>query len=116
METQLANIEIDENKQKEEDIPPSNDVDGELEQSEKQNRHKRHQRFQSSLNWIVIISLWLIFGSVVLSGGIYLFHMLTTEKWHFLNPIQLEQVRTFVVTALLSSSLTNYANRHINDE
>lgn len=95
-----------------EDIPP---VDS-LEQKAKEGKHHRHQNFQRSLNCIVILSLWAIFLSVLFCGGVYLWHMLSPENWHFLSSSQLEQIRTFVVTAILSSSLTNYANRHINEE
>lgn len=98
-----------------EDIPPQNPQD-DLDQKAKKGKHTRHQHFQNSLNCIVILSLWAIFLAVLLCGATYLWHMLTPESKHFLETSQLEQIRTFVVTAILSSSLTNYANRHINDE
>ncbi len=102
------------NRGEEAEIPsaPFDDLDKQA----KAGKHKRHQHFQGSLNCIVILALWAIFLSVILCGGVYLWHMLTPECEHFLTQIQLEQIRTFVVTAILSSSLTNYANRHINEE
>lgn len=102
------------NRGEEAEIPsaPFDDLDKQA----KAGKHKRHQHFQGSLNCIVILALWAIFIAVLTSGGIYLWHMLTPIKLHFLESNQLEQIRTFVVTAILSSSLTNYANRHINEE
>lgn len=98
-----------------EDIPPQSQ-DDDLDKNAKKGKHKRHQHFQNSLNCIVILSLWAIFLAVLLSSAIYLWHMLTPELYHFLIPPQLDTIRTFVTTAILSSSLTNYANRHINEE
>lgn len=110
MQTELGNVSA--HSPQTEDIPPTDN----LEQKAKEGKHKRHQNFQSSLNCIVILSLWAIFLSVLSCGVVYLWHMLTPEYKHFLTQTQLEQIRTFVVTAILSSSLTNYANRHINEE
>lgn len=111
MQTELGNVSLTEPHLQ--DVPPPDD---ELNQKAKEGKHKRHQHFQGSLNCIVILALWAIFIAVLTSGGVYLWHMLTPESWHFLQAPQLEQIRTFVVTAILSSSLTNYANRHINEE
>ena len=83
-----------ENRGEEKEMPPSA-LDNELESQAKKGKHKRHQHFQGSLNCIVILA---------------------PECKHFLAQAQLDQIRTFVVTAILSSSLTNYANRHINEE
>lgn len=110
MRTELGNVST--STPHTEDIPPTEP----LEQKAKEGKHKRHQHFQGSLNCIVILALWSIFLSVLACGGVYLFHMLTPETKHFLKETQLEQIRTFVVTAILSSSLTNYANRQINEE
>lgn len=111
MQTELGNVTTSSTPHTE-DVPPLEN----LEQKAKEGKHKRHQHFQGSLNCIVILALWAIFLSVILCGGAYLWHMLTAKSLHFLEDGQLEQIRTFVVTAILSSSLTNYANRHINEE
>lgn len=112
MKTELDNVKT--STPQLEDIPFIKDDD--LEREAKKSKHKRHQNFQQSLNCIVIIALWAIFIAVLVCGLVYLWHMLTPSCLHFLESSQLEQIRTFVVTAILSSSLTNYANRHINEE
>ena len=104
-----------ENRGEEKEMPPSA-LDNALESQAKKGKHKRHQHFQGSLNCIVILALWSIFFAVLVCGAVYLWHMITPECKHFLAQAQLDQIRTFVVTAILSSSLTNYANRHINEE
>lgn len=110
----LSNVRTESHQQSvTEDIPPSSNDLKKLAEGEK---HSRHQKFQNALNWLVIIALWLIFASVVICGLSYLAHMILPKKWHYLDIEQLEQIRTFVVTAILSSSLTNYANRNINEE
>nr|WP_269822301.1 hypothetical protein [Aggregatibacter actinomycetemcomitans] len=92
------------------------ELDEELKRTAKRNNHTRDQAFKNHVNIIALIGLWGVVSAVVLCGIFYLYHMLSPVCWHFLNQAQLEQIRTFVVTAILSSSLTNYANRHINDE
>ncbi|HHT7698625.1 hypothetical protein [Pasteurella multocida] len=95
---------------------PEDEFEEELKRSAKKNNHSRDQTFKNHVNLIALIGLWCVVFAVILSGAFYLYHMLSPECWHFLNQTQLEQIRTFVVTAILSSSLTNYANRHINEE
>ncbi|HEH9770447.1 TPA: hypothetical protein SIC81_000782 [Pasteurella multocida] len=95
---------------------PEDEFEEELKRTAKKNNHTRDQTFKNHVNIIALIGLWGITGAVILCGVFYLYHMLSPESLHFLNQPQLEQIRTFVVTAILSSSLTNYANRHINDE
>lgn len=95
---------------------PDNELEEELKRAAKKNNHSRDQTFKNHVNIVALIGLWGVVVAVLLSGIFYLYHMLSPECWHFLNQAQLEQIRTFVVTAMLSSSLTNYANRHINEE
>ncbi|UXN34376.1 hypothetical protein N8E86_10015 [Avibacterium paragallinarum] len=112
MKTELDNVETSSPKLEDKPFIKEDDLD----RKAKEGKHKRHQSFQESLNCIVIIALWAIFIAVLACGLVYLWHMLTPPHRHFLESSQLEQIRTFVVTAILSSSLTNYANRHINEE
>lgn len=92
------------------------ELDEELKRSAKKNNHSRDQTFKNHVNIVALVGLWGVVAAVVLCGLFYLYHMLSPQLWHFLTQAQLEQIRTFVVTAILSSSLTNYANRHINEE
>ncbi|MBT9319325.1 hypothetical protein [Actinobacillus pleuropneumoniae] len=95
---------------------PNDELEEELKRSARKNNHSRDQTFKNHVNIVALIGLWGVVVAVILCGVSYLYHMLSPESWHFLSPNQLEQIRTFVVTAVLSSSLTNYANRHINEE
>ncbi|AKA46374.1 TPA: hypothetical protein ACPQYX_000317 [Haemophilus influenzae] len=95
---------------------PTDELDEELRKSAKQGEHNRDQTFRNHVNIIALIGLWGVVVAVILCGFVYLYHMLSPECWHFLNTQQLETIRTFVVTAILSSSLTNYANRHIDEK
>lgn len=95
---------------------PNDELDEELKRSAKQGEHNRDQTFKNHVNHVALIGLWGVVIAVMLCGVFYLYHMLSPERCHFLSTNQLEQIRTFVVTAILSSSLTNYANRHINEE
>lgn len=95
---------------------PTDELDEELRKSAKQGEHNRDQTFKNHVNLVALIGLWGVVIAVMLCGVFYLYHMSSPEHCHFLSTNQLEQIRTFVVTAILSSSLTNYANRHINEE
>ena len=95
---------------------PNDELDEELKRSAKQGEHNRDQTFKNHVNLVTLIGLWGVVIAVILCGIFYLYHMLSPESWQFLSTQQLETIRTFVVTAILSSSLTNYANRHIDEK
>ncbi len=84
-----------------------------LEQQGKKKEHERHQQFRDNLNLATLIIFWVIVICVVWGIVTYTFHILTPDNWHYLGDDQLDQLRSILATAILSSALTGYANKQM---
>lgn len=79
----------------------------------KRREHDRHQKFRDHANIAVLVVLWLIVLMLLIGIVIFSFHAFTPTCWHFLNPVQLADLKGMLGTAILSSALTGYANRRM---
>lgn len=85
-----------------------------LEKDGKHRDHIRFQKFRDHVNLASLILFWTVCASVFAGILTFSWHLLTPESWYFLNPDQLEKLKTILGAAVLSSALTGYANKHMN--
>lgn len=85
-----------------------------LEFDGRKREHNRHQSFRDHVNIGVLIIIWLIIVSICLGIVVFLWHLLTPERLHFLGDPALEKLQTILSATVLSSALTGYANRRMN--
>lgn len=84
-----------------------------LEQDGKEKEHNRHQKFKDHVNIAVLVLFWTIVVCVLLGLLTFLFHLICPSAWHYLDERQLEKLQTFLGAAVLSSALTEYANKRM---
>lgn len=80
-----------------------------LESRAKTKEHVRHQAFRDHVNTALIVIFWTIAACMVMGILAFAHHLLTPATWHFLSKEQLDQIKTLLTSALLSSALTGYA-------
>ena len=88
-------------------------ADGSLDKDGRAKEHHRHQKFRDHVNWAALVLFWAIVVCVVLGLLGFVFHLLAPDGWHWLSPSQLEKLQTLLGAALLSSALTQYANKRM---
>ncbi len=84
-----------------------------LDKDGKAKEHNRHQKFRDHVNLAALVIFWAIVGCVVLGLIAFVFHLLAPESWHYLSEDQQEKLQTLLGAALLSSALTQYANKRM---
>lgn len=75
--------------------------------------HNRQQAFRDHVNAAVIVLFWAVAVCVGAGVVVYAWHLLTPAGWHFATEAALSKLETILVAAILSSALTNYANRQM---
>lgn len=75
--------------------------------------HGRKQAFRDHVNRAVITLFWAVVTSVGTGVLVYAWHLLTPLGWHFLGDQALGKLEALLGAAILSSALTNYANRQM---
>lgn len=84
-----------------------------LERDGAEREHGRKQAFKDHVNRAAIALFWTLVGCVALGLFVYVWHLLTPADWHFLGEQALNKLETLLGAAILSSALTNYANRQM---
>lgn len=84
-----------------------------LEREGARRDHKRQQAFRDHVNVAVIVLFWAVAVCVGAGVLVYAWHLLTPAGWHFATEAALAKLETILVAAILSSALTNYANRQM---
>lgn len=88
-----------------------------------QKEHSRKEEIKDELHNWVILFIKCLFGSAVLAGAIYFWHLVTPDyftwnncplfKLHFLPSEKLDKLSAFFVTVVLSSTFTSYAKKYL---
>lgn len=84
-----------------------------LEREGARRDHNRQQAFRDHVNVAVIALFWAVAACVGAGVLVYAWHLLTPVCWHFATEAALSKLETILVAAVLSSALTNYANRQM---
>lgn len=85
-----------------------------LDADGKEQEHNRHQKFRNHVNWAVLVIFWALAIGVALGMLVFVFHLLAPQPWHWLSDAQLDKLQTLLGAALLSSALTQYANKRMS--
>lgn len=80
--------------------------DEDLEEIARRADHSRRESFKNHFHRALIILFWTFFLGLMTAGGLWAFHLLTPEKWHFLNDAQLSEIKSTFFTGVLSSGLS----------
>lgn len=73
---------------------------------------KRHKlNFRRHFARIAIISMYIIWGVLVIGALSWLFNYLT--PWHFLTDAQLDKVQSVVFSGIMGAFATAWARRHL---
>lgn len=84
-----------------------------LEHDGKKRDHERFQTFRDHVNRATLYIFWSICISIMLGVVTYTWHLLTPESCHYIPSSQLDELKTILGAAILSSALTGYANKHL---
>ena len=84
-----------------------------LEKDGKEQEHARHQKFRNHVNTATLVLFWFIVVCVLIGVAAFAFHLVFPAKWHYLEKDQLDQLKTMLGAAVLSSALTGYASKRM---
>ena len=84
-----------------------------LEADGKKKEHGRHQKFQDHANKVAMGLLWTVAFFTLLGICVYVFHLLAPERWKWLSPDALGDVRALLTGVLFSSAMTGYVNKRM---
>jgi len=88
---------------------------GTLEADAKKQEHGRHQKFRDHINRATLIVFWTVVACLVISIVIFTFHMISPERWHFLNEEQIGTLKTLLGGAILSSAMSGYVTNRMKE-
>ncbi len=84
-----------------------------LEKDGRENEHRRHQQFRNHVNTATLVLFWVIVFCVLVGVVAFAFHLVFPKGWHYLDEDQLDQLKTMLGAAVLSSALTGYASKRM---
>ena len=84
-----------------------------LDKDGKTKEHNRHQKFRDHVNMAALVLFWALICCVVLGLVTFVFHLLAPDSWSYLSGAQQDKLQTLLGAALLSSALTQYANKRM---
>lgn len=85
-----------------------------LKRDGERREHRRHQAFRDHVNIATLILFWAIIFCVMVGVAAFAFHLVFPKHWHYLDRDQLDQLKSMLGAAVLSSALTGYASRRMN--
>jgi hypothetical protein len=86
---------------------------GDLDKAAEVREHGRHQTFRDHVNRATLILFWLIIICVAIGVLSFVLHLVTPACWHYLKEKQLDDLKSMLGAAVLSSALTGYANQRM---
>jgi len=78
-----------------------------------QREHHRNQKFRDNFERIAILSLWATFLVALAIGVTWFYHLLTPEKYHFLNPEQISKLQNIVTGGILASIASGHIKKRL---
>jgi len=84
-----------------------------LEKDGKRRDHGRDQRFRDHVNIATLTLFWFVVVCVMIGVISFTFHLVFPQSWHYLDKGQLDQLKTILGAAVLSSALTGYASKRM---
>ena len=73
--------------------------------------YRRDEQLRDHLHYGALVLLWFSIAVFVISSGIWMFHMLAPEAWHFLTSDQRHDLQGLLLAAVGSSLVTDYGRR-----
>lgn len=77
----------------------------------KLNRTRRDDQLHGHLHRASVCFVWLYFIAMGIMGAVWLWHLVTPERWAFLTDPQRDKLETAFFAAVGSSALTDRARR-----
>lgn len=87
---------------------------GELKKQSDKNHFTRRERFKDHFECIVLIILWSIIFIVVVMALVWVYHMITPMKWHWLEPTDVEHLQTMLVGGV-GGVISTIASKNLKD-
>jgi hypothetical protein len=81
---------------------------GTLEEESKRGEHRRSERFREHISRVSLVVVWFLFALFAIATLILAFHYLTPKTWGWLEPDQLDTLRTVVFSGAITSTATAY--------
>ena len=96
------------------DAPPPTDENARAEAAElSTGKLKRDETWRRHLHVGGLLFFWFAMSAIFTALLVWLFNLLTPDKWHFLSDPEKFQLQNLLITALGSSLLTDYGKRVI---
>lgn len=84
-----------------------------LEKEAAAREHARSQKFRDNFEIIAIIGLWAVFLALLSAAGIWLWHLLTPERCHWLSVAQLATVQNIVTGGIIAAAIGDHFKRRL---
>ena len=88
-------------------------AEDELEKRAKRGAHERRERFRDHIAKAAGFVFWVFVLMGVAAIGIWFWHLLAPETWHFLTSTQISKIEIVVFSAVLASAIPALARKYI---
>lgn len=79
------------------------DYEERLKQDAATGRHRRREQSLDVLAQIMRLGLWAFLVAWILIGGSWIFHQVTPTSWHWLDPAQIDQLESLMVSSTVTA-------------
>jgi len=77
------------------------------------NEHHRSERFRNHFEHVAVFSLWVL-AVVLLSVGLtWFWHIISPERWHWLEPDQVSRLQNVMTGGILASLAGNHMKKRL---
>ena len=77
-------------------------------------KHKREETVRTHIHWATLLVFWTFVMALFTISGVWLYHLVTPTRAHFLDADQLGTLETVLLTAVGSSFITNHSRRWLS--
>lgn len=85
-----------------------------LDKTAKINDHNRKERFKNHLGTAALIIFWIIVVSFSIMALIWVYHLISPEKMHFLTPLQIDKLQTILFSAAVIKIGQNLVSKYFH--
>jgi hypothetical protein len=85
----------------------------ELARATAEREHARGQRFRDHFEWLAIGGMWAFAFVLLTIGGTWLWHLLTPDSWHWLDPEALSRVQNIFTGGVLAGVVADHFRKRL---
>jgi hypothetical protein len=74
---------------------------------------KRSDTRDKHLHYCALVFMWAALVGFLFASGVWLFHLITPNSWHFLDDSQRSSLQNVLFTAVGSAAAGNYGKKYL---